>query len=244
MKIVRAYAWAETVELLRYPAFVIPTIGFPALFFLFFGRAGSAAGAGASASMASFAAFAVFGVVFFQFGVGIAQERSAPWQLFLRVLPVAPWQRLVGRLCSAVLFAAASAGVVVAVALGRSTVAVGGFGWLRLAVALAAGAVPFGLLGIALGYLLSPKAALPIANLVYLGLSYFGGLWTGPDGLHGVARTVSPYLPTRHWSDLVVGAVGDGPWQTVPVLWLAGYAGAFAVLARFAYHRDEARHFA
>ena len=241
MNIVRAHAWAETVELLRYPAFVLPTIGFPALFFLFFGRAGPAAGAGAS--MASYTAFAVFGVVFFQFGVGIAQERSAPWQLFLRVLPVAPWQRLVGRLCSAALFAAASAGVVIAVALGRSTVAVGGLGWLRLAVALAAGAVPFGLLGIALGYLLSPRAALPIANLVYLGLSYLGGLWTGPAGLHGVARTVSPFLPTRRWSDLVVGAVGAGPWQTGSMLWLAGYAGAFAVLARFAYRRDEARHF-
>ena len=241
MKVVRAHAWAETVELLRYPAFVIPTIGFPALFFLFFGGASAAAGAGAS--MAAYAAFAVFGVVFFQFGVGIAQERSAPWQLFLRVLPVAPWQRLVARLCSATLFAVASAGVVVAVALGRSTVIVGGFGWLRLAVALAVGAIPFGLLGIALGYLLSPKAALPIANLVYLGLSYLGGLWTGPDGLHGVARTISPFLPTRRWSDLVVGAVGAGRWQTVSLLWLAGYACAFAALARFAYRRDEARHF-
>lgn len=241
MKVVRAHAWAETVELLRYPAFVIPTIGFPALFFLFFGRAGSAAAAGAG--MASYAAFAVFGVVFFQFGVGIAQERIAPWQLFLRVLPVAPWQRLVGRLCSAALFAAASASVVVAVALGRSDVAVDWLGWLRLAAALAAGAVPFGLLGIALGYLLSPRAALPIANLVYLGLSYLGGLWTGPDGLHGVARTVSPYLPTRRWSDLVVGAVGTGSWQPVSVLWLAGYAVGFAVLARVAYRRDEARHF-
>ena len=237
----RAHAWAETVELLRYPAFVIPTVGFPALFYLFFGRTGTATSAGAG--MASYAAFAVFGVVFFQFGVGIAQERSSPWQLFLRVLPVAPWQRLVARLCSAALFAIASAGVVIAVALSRSTIALGGFGWLRLVVALAAGAVPFGLLGVALGYLLSARAALPIANLVYLGLSYLGGLWTGPDGLHGVARSISPYLPTRQWSDLVVGAVGAAKWEPASLLWLAAYAAAFAGLARFAYRRDELRQF-
>lgn len=241
MRLVCAHARAETVELLRYPGFVIPTICFPALFFVFFGQAGSAGAA--AAAMSSYAAFAVFGVVFFQFGVGIAQERSAPWQLFLRVLPVAPWQRLAARLCSATLFAVASAGVVIAVALGRSTVAVGGYDWVRLAVALAAGAIPFGLLGVALGYLLSARAALPIANLVYLGLSYLGGLWTGPDGLHGVARAVSPYLPTRQWSDLVVGAVGVGTWRPASLAWLTAYAAAFALLARFAYRRDELRHF-
>ena len=33
-----AYLRAETVELARHPGFVVPTLGFPALFFLLFGR--------------------------------------------------------------------------------------------------------------------------------------------------------------------------------------------------------------
>lgn len=241
MKVVLAHVRAETVELARYPGFVLPTLGFPALFFLFFGR--NSTPSSAAAGMAAYAAFAVFGVVFFQFGVGIAQERASPWQLFLRVLPVAPWQRFAARLASAALFGSLSAGIVVAVALGRGGPDVGAWSWVKLAVALAAGALPFGLLGIALGYLLSPKAALPLANLVYFALSYLGGMWTGPGGLHGLAGAVSPFLPTRRWSDLVVGAVGAGPWQPASLAWLAAWTAAFAALARAGYRRDEARHF-
>ena len=129
-----AYLRAETVELARHPGFVVPTLGFPALFFLLFGR--SAVPGQAAAVTAGYAAFAVFGVVFFQFGVGIAQERALPWQLYLRVLPVSPWQRFAGRLGSAVLFAAASALAVVGVALGCGGVSIGTTGWLRLAAAL------------------------------------------------------------------------------------------------------------
>lgn len=241
MRLALAYLRAETLELVRYPGFVLPTLGFPALFFLLFG-AGATRNA-AAAGMAGYAAFAVFGVVFFQFGVGIAQERATPWQLYLRVLPVAPWQRFAARLGSASLFGAVSAATVVAVAVARSDAGVAGAGWLRLAAALAVGAVPFGLLGIALGYVLSPKAALPLANLVYFGLAYLGGMWTGPGGLHGAARAISPYLPTRRWNDLVAGAVGAGPWEIAPLGWLGGWAVVFALLARAAYRRDEARHF-
>ena len=236
-----AYLRAETVELARHPGFVVPTLGFPALFFLLFGR--SVEPGQAAAVTAGYAAFAVFGVVFFQFGVGIAQERALPWQLYLRVLPVAPWQRFAGRLGSAVLFAAAAALAVIAVALGCGGVSIGAAGWLRLAAALTVGAVPFGLLGIALGYLLSPRAALPLANLVYFGLAYLGGLWTGPEGLHGVARRLSPLVPTRNWNDLVAGAVGAGAWRLGSLAALAGWGAAFALVARFAYRRDEARHF-
>jgi ABC-2 type transport system permease protein len=60
-----------TLELLRHPAYVVPTIGFPAIFFLFF--AGS--GGSPNVRMAGFAGFAAIDVAFFQFGVGIATER-------------------------------------------------------------------------------------------------------------------------------------------------------------------------
>lgn len=61
--------------------------------------------------------------------------------------------------------------------------------------------------------------------------------------LDGVARAVSPYLPTRQWSDLVVGAVGVGTWRPASLAWLTAYAAVFALLARFAYRHDELRHF-
>jgi hypothetical protein len=38
--------------------------------------------------MASYAMWAILGVAFFQFGVGIAEERGTPWERFLRALPL------------------------------------------------------------------------------------------------------------------------------------------------------------
>jgi ABC-2 type transport system permease protein len=241
MRLVAAYLRAEALDLARHPGFVVPTIGFPALFYVFFGR--WLAGSDPAAAMASYAAFAVFGVVFFQFGVGIAQERTSPWELYLRALPVAPWQRLAARLAAALVFGTASAGAVVAVALVRDPPGIDAAGWARLTAALAAGAVPFGLLGIALGYALSPKAALPLANLIYFGLAYLGGLWTGGAGLDGVAAAISPALPTRQWGDIVAGAAGAAEWHWPSLGWLALWALGLALAARAAYRRSEARQF-
>ena len=88
MRLVLLHARATTLELLRYPAFLVPTLAFPAVFFLFF--VAPRTQAAASVEMATFAGFAVIGVAFFQFGVGIAVERASPWETYLRTLPVGP----------------------------------------------------------------------------------------------------------------------------------------------------------
>jgi ABC-2 type transport system permease protein len=146
--LVAAYARATTLELLRYPSFSVPSLAFPASLYLVFTRTSSAASA---ARLAGFAAIALLGVVFFQFGVGIAAERVSTWELYLRVLPVPPRARFAGRICSALVFGAAAAGAVAIVAVGTTPVSLAGWRWPLLGGALLAGAIPFGLLGIALG---------------------------------------------------------------------------------------------
>src|SRR5262249_38321711 len=86
MRLVFAHARAMTVELFRYPAFSVPTLGFPALFFLLF--VSSWHDRNATVLLASFAGFALLTVALFQFGVGVAAERETPWEQFLRTLPV------------------------------------------------------------------------------------------------------------------------------------------------------------
>src|SRR5262249_56168337 len=121
MRLTLVHARAMTVELLRYPAYLVPTLLLPSVFFLFFvspGRQGDAA-----VRMATFAGFAVIGVAFFQFGVGIAIDRASPWEAYLRTLPAGPVVRLGARLVSAAGFAAAAPGRPVAAAGGRPPVA-------------------------------------------------------------------------------------------------------------------------
>jgi ABC-2 type transport system permease protein len=240
LRLMLVHARAMTLELVRYPAYLVPTLLLPSVFFLFFVAPGS--GREASARMATFAGFAVIGVAFFQFGVGIAVERGSPWESYLRTLPIGSSIRLGSRLLSAAVFAAAAAGLLIATAVATTGAALSWSGWAGLAAGLLVGTVPFALLGIALGYWAPPKGALPIANLLYLALAYAGGLWIRPGGLPAPVASISPYLPTRALSDALVTAAGShAAWRSWLALGL--FAIVFAGAAALGYRRDEGRRF-
>ena len=242
MRLVFVHFRAAMVELIRYPSFSLPTLLLPAVFFLAFGV--PYGGAHPNELMASFAAFALMGVAFFQFGVGIAIERVSPWQLFLRTLPASGRVRFAARLLSALAFGASAAAAVILVAVAVTDVDLGITSWARFSIGLLAGSIPFGLTGIALGYWLTPKGALPGANLLYLGLAYAGGLWTGARNLPGAVDAVSPHLPTRQWGEVLWPAVRGDPWPLGAWIWLGCYSAVVGAVAAWGYRRDEGERFA
>ena len=241
MKLVLLHARLATIELLRYPAFSVPTLAFPALFFLLFVAPRS--DADPDLLLASFTGFAVLAVAFFQFGVGIAAERESPWERFVRTLPLRPRVRFAARVLSACLFGLGSAALVVAVALSTTTAQLPAARWAALAAALVAGSVPFALLGIALGYWASPRSALPVANILYLVLSFVGALWTTPEHLPRSLEGLSPLVPTRQFGNVLWGAARGDLWRPHDLLLLLAWTGVFAALATWGYRRDEGRRY-
>jgi ABC-2 type transport system permease protein len=235
VKLVAAHARAGTLELIRQPSFSVPTVLFPSLFFVF---VSSARGETTPQLVASFVGFAVLGVAFFQFGVAIAVERSSPWERFVRTLPLAAGVRFAARLVSAFVFALAAIGLVAATALLTTDTGLGSTGWLRLVATALVASIPFALLGIALGYWATPRGALPLANLLYLTLSFAGGLWTAsaPPGLVG---EISTFLPTREFAEVLWAVPEGGLGPPRSWLVLAGWAAVFAVAAEVGYRRDE-----
>jgi len=241
MRLALIYARLQTVELVRFPGFAIATLAFPALLFVLFGL--PRAEDHPEVLLAAYAAFSVLGVGFYQFGVSTAIERATPWALFLRTLPASAGVRLAGRVLSAFLFAAVAAGVLIAIALLTTSASLTAGEWLRLAATLLLGGLPFVLLGTAIAYWLSPKTALPAANILYMLFAYAGGLWTGPNDLPHAVATLSPYVPTRQWGDLLWAAVGGTPLHASHWLALAAYAAIFAAIAAWGYRRDEGQRF-
>lgn len=243
MRLLLAHWRAALVELIRLPGYLFPTLILPLMLFAFFGIPNAGRAATANLLFASFATFAVFGVVFFQFGVGIAQYRENAWEHYLRTLPAGPLPRFGAQILTAIVFAAISIGLIALAAVVFADARFSPLAALRLPIAFLAGAIPFGFFGIALGYWVTPRAAIPMANLLYLPLSFVGGLWQPPDSLPRVVAEISRLTPTRHFAELTWAAALDRPWPLDSWLWLAGYTLLFALTALAGYRRDEGQRF-
>jgi ABC-2 type transport system permease protein len=238
MRIALAHFKDQTLQHLRAPGYLVPTLAMPGLFYFLF--EGQDTGAGlVTHLMASYAMWAVLGVAFYQLGVGIAEERATAWERFLRTLPLSAGQRLGGRLLSAGLLAAIAAAIVIAEAHLINPVSVPAGRWLPWIGSLAAGGLVVALAGLAIGYWASPRAATPLATLAWLLLAYLGGLWALPAELPAWTREIAPYLPTRLWGEVTWAAVLGRPLALGDWLGLAAYGAGFAVLALWGYRRDE-----
>src|SRR4029453_724557 len=95
MRIALAHCRDQTLQHLRAPGYLVPTLAMPGLFYFLFEGQDTEVGL-VTRLMASYAMWAIRGVAFFQFGVGIAEERTTAWERFLRTLPLSAGQRLAG----------------------------------------------------------------------------------------------------------------------------------------------------
>jgi ABC-2 type transport system permease protein len=244
LTLVRAHVRVEFLDLIRWPGYVVPTVLFPAMFFVLFDlRYAREQAATADATTLAFMVFAIVGVTLYQFGVGIAQERGRPWERYLRALAVSSAVRFAARIVTAVCFGLLAAGVVALVARAFTPIDLNTSQWLRVLLYAVFGGIPFVLFGITIGYWTTARAAVPVATACNLLLAYAGGLWMPPAYLPGLVQAISPYLPTRLFADLLWSVTGNGSAARA----LAGltlYAALFAVAASAGYRRDERRRYA
>jgi ABC-2 type transport system permease protein len=243
-KIAWSHAWLATLDLLRSPSYVVPTVVFPAMFFVIFALQAARHDAQvAGYATLSFMAWSIVGVTLYQFGVGIAADRGRPWERYLRVLPVGAPVRLFARIVCALAFGALAAGCVAIVALLATPLHFSTPAWFVVwATCLLAG-IPFVLIGTTIGYWCAARAAVPVATACNLLLAYAGGLWMPPSELPGFLQKVSPFLPTRQFGELLWSVIAPG--NRIPAaLGLCAYAIAFGVLTLIGYRRDEHRRYA
>lgn len=229
---------SQMLGLLRVPSFLVPTLLFPTMFFVLFALSlAKSTPAAAGPIMLAYVAFAIIGVTLFQFGVGVAVDRVLPWERYIRTLSAPISTRFTARVIVAMLFAlCASVGVVLVASL-TTAVHFDAIQWLRIGLCTLLEGIPFTLFGVAIGYWTAPKAALPIANICYLLLSFAGGLWIPPAYLPHFAQVISPYTPTRQFANLLWSAPNTISVHALSALAL--FAACFAVIAAVGYRRDE-----
>ncbi|MEM6793570.1 MAG: ABC transporter permease [Acidobacteriota bacterium] len=221
-----AAAWApyfsecryELLATWRQPAFTLPTLLFPAMFYLFFGVVFAGGGAASSAEvsaylLATYGAFGVIGTALFGFGVGVAVARETGEMRLKRVAPVPPLATLTAKgLCAAV-FSLVVITELFALAGGLAGVALPRGQWLGLAAVLLVGTLPFAAFGLAIGTHVSGKASATVVNLIYLPMSFLSGLWIPIEVMPSFLRDVAFALPPYHLAQLALGQLGRSAGQ-------------------------------
>jgi ABC-2 type transport system permease protein len=244
MSLVLTHARYQFLETIRIPIAVIGTMFFPAASMIFFvvPAVGDDAVA-ATLATASMVVFATSTSCIFNYGIGVSEDRAQPWDPFVRTLPVGPLPRFAGRILNGTGFLVLSflpVLVVAAVATNATATAP----QILLAIgALLAGAIPFTLMGLTIGYLLPSKAALAVAQLLFFPLAFGGGLMSAPGQAPGWVEPISPFLPTRGTAELLWSALGDFSPDKTAVIMLVVWTVVLAVAAAYAYRRDEGRRF-
>ena len=244
MQLALVHARYQLLEIIRIPVAVFGSAFFPAASMLFFvvPFAGDDPTAATYATVAM-VTFAVLTANIFQYGAGVSEDRAQPWDSYTRTLPAGPAPRFAGRILAGLVLTYLSMLPVVVIAAVATAATVTPLDFLLAVGTVAVISVPFTLMGLAIGYSLTSKAAIVVAQLVFFPLAFGGGLLSGPDDAPGFIRTIAPYLPTRGAVELMWAAATD--WRPDPraLIMLGVWIVALAAVAAWAYRRDEGRRF-
>ena len=236
----------ELLKALRMPAYSLPTLLFPIIFYCFFGLAYGSRTVGnvkmAAYMVATYGAFGVIGASLFGFGVGVAVERGQGWLEAKRTTPMPISAYFLAKIAMAMAFS-----TIIVLTL----FAVSALGGVHMALAqrfalfaiFIAGSITFCAFGLAIAFFVGPNSAAPIVNLFYLPLAYCSGLWMPIWLLPKFVQSIALWLPPYHFSQLaltVIGADRGGrPWGHVAAMAFA--AVLFSAIAYVGYRRDEGK---
>lgn len=244
--------WKETkyefLKLLRTPRFALMTLSMPLLFYILYAvviyKSQHLSGTAIPSYMlATFGSFGVMGACLFGIGMNLANERGLGWLEVKRASPLPPQTYFLSKLTVGLLFGVVEVVALFALGFGLAGVRLEASDGLRMFAILAAGSIPFGALGIALGYFAKPDSAPVFVNLIYLPMAFFSGLWMPLELLPKALQHAAVYLPPYHLSRLALGVLRAdqdhaywGHWQA-----LACFTAIFLGLAMVGYRRDNAR---
>ncbi len=245
----------EFVRAFRTRTFSLSVIGFPVMFYCLFGllmnrNAVVEGHQFAKIMLGSYAVFGVVGASLFGIGVGMAADLSAGWLELKRASPMPPMVYLLAKCCTAMAF-----GVIIVTILSLLGISIGHvqISWMEYVSMLGltvVGAVPFASMGLALALIVPFNSAPGVTNLLYLPMSFLGGLWVPLSVLPEFIRKLAPVFPTFHLAQLMLGIFGDrtgsprgfaDPAHSVLSHWigLACFTAVMLSIAWFAFRRRE-----
>ncbi len=217
---------------------ILMPVGFFALFVSMFGGYSSEELTAGTRMLATFGTFGVLTVTLMNPGIGVAQDRQLGWLRAKRVQAVPLPVTLAAKVLAALPY---SVGVLLAMTLTAAltgTLQASVFEVLRLYGVLVLGAVPFALLGLAVGFQAKPNTTTAVLNAILMPTAVVSGLWMPLEMLPDFFGTVASFLPTYHLAGLAT-AQFDGAAVVGHLAVLAGWTVVMAGVAALSYRRAK-----
>jgi ABC-2 type transport system permease protein len=107
---------------------------------------------------------------------------------------------------------------------------------------IAAGVLPFASLGLIIGLVMPSNATPGVINLIYLPMSFCGGLWMPIESLPHWLRVIAHGMPSFWFERLALRTLGYNHGSSL-LAWslLAGYTVLFLSAAAFIFRRQESQ---
>jgi len=183
----------ELTKITRTPAFFVPTLFFPAMFYVLFGVL--MGGGDAQGALHTFVRMGVFGTMapgLFGFGVSLAFEREYGQLIFKQALPTPPGSYLLARMLMAMLFASVIAVILIVLALTLTHAPLTPMAAVRVFFVEVLGVLPFCAIGLFVGALASGQAAQVAAVLQKAGEAVKAGDYlSAKTALQGVQERIT-----------------------------------------------------
>jgi ABC-2 type transport system permease protein len=246
LRIFMVEAHFEFVRLLRTRAFSLSVIGFPVAFYIFFGiimnRGEMIHGVSVAKYMlATYAAFGMVGAALFGIGVGLAGELQAGWLELKRASPMPPMAYLLAKCCGAMGFGIIIVCLLTLIGVAGAHVSLTPLEFAKLIGITVAGVIPFACLGMTIALLVPFNSAPGFTNMIYLPMSFCGGLWIPIIMLPKVMQKFALVLPTYHLAQLTLGSFGYSSLGSTASHWsgLLGFTLVMLGVASLAFRRLE-----
>ena len=236
----------EFLKLWRTKAFSLSVIGFPVMFYFLFGVSNKGVHEGGVAMakymLGSYCCFGMIGAALFAIGAGLSGEKAAGWLELKRASPMPPMAYLLAKCVTAQFFGVIIVAILMVIGVTLGGVHLGGREIAEVFGMAFVGTIPFAALGLLVALVAPANAATGFVNLIYLPMSFMGGLWVPLQYMPKWLQAIAPAMPTYHLNQLMLSVFGYQAQGSVASHHWAGLAG-FTLLclgvAWAMFHRAE-----
>lgn len=244
MSMALSYTLISARSTFRNIRFILFTVALPVVMYLLFNNLyGDQTEGGLNVGaylMVSMAAYGGIGATI-NAGARIAIERQTGWNRQLRLSALSARGYLFAKAAVSLLVALPAIVLVfvAGVVFGSADLTLGQ--WIGCGVALWISLIPFGILGLVIGFLTNVDSAQPLTMLAYMTLAILGGLWFPVSQFPTFLQHLAKILPSYWAAEIAREPLAHAAIPAEGVVVLAAWAAGLGLLAMVAYRRSGRR---